>query len=87
MRLHHIPKEQRWGKDGENRYCPHCGVHRTYKFKSGKLYKCADCRKQFTVTVGTILRVATYHYINGSGQFFSILHSRKALAQSSYLNI
>lgn len=47
-------EEQRWGKDGENRYCPHCGVHRTYKFKSGKLYKCADCRKQFTVTVGTI---------------------------------
>ncbi len=47
-------EEQRWGKDSENRYCPHCGVYRTYKFKSGKLYKCADCRKQFTVTVGTI---------------------------------
>lgn len=47
-------EEQRWGKDGENRYCPHCGAYRTYKFKNNKLYKCAECRKQFTVTVGTI---------------------------------
>jgi transposase-like protein len=45
---------QRWGKDGKHRYCPHCGSYTTYKFKDGKLYKCADCRKQFTVKVGTI---------------------------------
>jgi transposase-like protein len=47
-------EQQRWGESGENRFCPHCGSTTTYKFKNGKLYKCADCRKQFTVTVGTI---------------------------------
>lgn len=39
--------------------CPHCGViNRAYKLE-GKahrpgVYKCADCREQFTVTVGTV---------------------------------
>jgi len=41
----------RWGKD---RACPHCGSLKNYKFKSGKLFKCGDCKKQFTAKVGTI---------------------------------
>lgn len=41
-------------------FCPHCGSYKTYKFtngrNAGKLYKCGEkeCRKQFTVRVGTI---------------------------------
>lgn len=51
---------KRW-KDGVT--CPHCSASKAYKLeakadsKSGGrkgLYKCAECRKQFTVTVGTI---------------------------------
>lgn len=46
----------------EGPYCPHCGsVERVYKLtpKAGSktrkgLYKCGECRKQFTVTVGTV---------------------------------
>lgn len=34
--------------------CPHCTHNSVYKFKDGKLWKCAKCRKQFTVKVGTI---------------------------------
>lgn len=35
--------------------CPHCGTDRKiYKINNGKLLKCADCRKQFTVKIGTI---------------------------------
>lgn len=45
---------QRWGKDGANRYCPHCGSLKSYKFADGKLFKCGDCRKKFTVKVGTM---------------------------------
>jgi hypothetical protein len=30
-------EQQRWGKDGENRYCSHCGVTKTYSFSNGKL--------------------------------------------------
>jgi transposase-like protein len=35
--------------------CPHCGsTRKIYKVNGGKLFKCADCRKQFSVKVGTI---------------------------------
>src|SRR5476651_893455 len=35
--------------------CPHCGViGKSYRFKDGRLFKCADCRQPFTVRVGTI---------------------------------
>jgi transposase-like protein len=39
--------------------CPHCGgTDKAYKVKSAKarpgVYKCGHCRKQFTVTVGTL---------------------------------
>lgn len=47
-------EQSRWGIDGAERFCPHCGSFKTYKFKSGKLFKCGDCRKQFTAKVGTI---------------------------------
>ncbi|MGH7156910.1 MAG: IS1595 family transposase [Candidatus Saccharimonadales bacterium] len=42
---------QRWSN---GRFCPHCGSYSTYAFKDGKLFKCGDCKKQFTVKVGTI---------------------------------
>ena len=45
---------QRWGENGANRYCPHCGSLKSYKFADGKLFKCGDCRKKFTVKVGTM---------------------------------
>jgi transposase-like protein len=54
-------EEMRWGKDGA--VCPHCGGADPYKLtpkatskKPGRkgLYKCKACRKQFTVTVGTV---------------------------------
>ena len=44
-------EQQRWAN---GRYCPHCGSYETYKFKDGRLFKCSDCKKQFTVKVGTI---------------------------------
>lgn len=54
-------EEMRWGKDGA--VCPKCGGADPYKLvakatskKPGRkgLYKCKACRKQFTVTVGTV---------------------------------
>lgn len=35
-------------------YCPHCDSKKVYKYKNNKLYKCGNCKKQFTVKVGTI---------------------------------
>jgi len=52
-------EEMRWGKAGA--VCPKCGGADPYKLtpKPGSktrkgLYKCRACRKQFTVTVGTV---------------------------------
>lgn len=34
--------------------CPHCGHKEVYIYSNGKLYKCKECKEQFTVKVGTI---------------------------------
>lgn len=44
-------KQSKW-KDGE--FCPYCGHEKLYTFADGKNYKCADCRKRFSLKVGTI---------------------------------
>lgn len=53
----------RWGKDGAS--CPHYGCKTAYKIIPAEgsstrksVYKCKECRKQFTVTVGTIMESA-----------------------------
>ncbi len=48
----------RWGKDGCDRFCPHCGGVDTYETKSGRPqpYRCRDCKKWFSVRVGTVMQ-------------------------------
>lgn len=41
----------RWA-DGA--FCPHCGSTRVYHFSDNRTHKCGDCRKRFSVKVGTI---------------------------------
>ncbi len=41
----------RW-KGGE--FCPYCGSVRVYHFSDKRTHKCADCRKRFSIKVGTI---------------------------------
>jgi transposase-like protein len=35
-------------------YCPHCGSKRVMHFSDKKTHKCHDCRKRFSIKVGTI---------------------------------
>ncbi len=44
----------RWGNDNETAHCPHCGSTRVMHFKDRKNHKCSDCRKRFSIKVGTI---------------------------------
>jgi transposase-like protein len=39
-------------RDGE--YCPHCGHEKIYSFSGGKRYRCASCKKDFTIVTGTV---------------------------------
>jgi transposase-like protein len=41
----------RW-KNGA--HCPHCGSTKVYHFSDKKNHKCGDCRKRFSIRVGTI---------------------------------
>ena len=41
----------RWNS---NPVCPHCNHDVVYQYEDGKLLKCAKCRKQFTVRIGTL---------------------------------
>jgi transposase-like protein len=46
----------RW--KGQEPWCPYskCNHVKVYRFKNGIHFKCAKCRKRFTVTVGTVLQ-------------------------------
>lgn len=44
----------RWGANDEKAHCPHCGSLRVYHFADRKVHKCGDCRKRFSIRVGTI---------------------------------
>lgn len=58
-------EEIRWGKNCEHAACPHCGAMEPYRLtpkpvsKTRKgVWKCRACRKQFTVTVGTVFEAS-----------------------------
>jgi len=47
-------RHQRWG-EGEEVVCPHCGMaHRHYFRPTRKIWRCAGCQDDFSVTSGTI---------------------------------
>lgn len=39
-------------KDGE--YCPHCGYSHINRFKDGKRFRCAKCKRDFTIRTKTV---------------------------------
>lgn len=82
----------------EGTVCPHCGVIGTaYELKGAStrdgVYKCADCRKQFTVSVGTIMHrshltmkqwLITFHLMCSSKKGISALQLQRELGLGSY---
>lgn len=78
--------------------CPHCGHdERIYDLKGDShrpgLYKCGSCRKQFTVTVGTVMHrskiplnkwVVAFHMMCSSKKGVSALQLQRNLGLGSY---
>jgi transposase-like protein len=64
--------------------CPHCGEseRRHYKLKSQtrRLWKCAACRKQFTVTVGTIFESSHIPLNKWLLAFYLLCSSKKGMS-------
>lgn len=90
-----------WGKNGPA--CPHCGVvENIYKLESKEdskhklrkgVYKCGGCRKQFTVTVGTVFEdshiplhkwLLAIHLMCSSKKGVSALQLQRNLELGSY---
>ncbi|MCW5696980.1 MAG: IS1595 family transposase [Bauldia sp.] len=44
----------RWAENGGEPYCPRCGCLKVGRIATRPVWKCGDCRYQFSVTAGTI---------------------------------
>jgi transposase-like protein len=77
--------------------CPHCGSVNVYRLQGAAtrpgLLECRDCRKQFTVTVGTVMEdshlpLATwaraFHFMVSSKKGMSALQLQRNLGLGSY---
>lgn len=63
--------------------CPHCGnAEKHYKLpnKTRRLWKCAKCRKQFTVTVGTIFEASHIPLNKWLLAFYLLCSSKKGMS-------
>ena len=78
--------------------CPHCGVvDRATRLEGGStrpgVWKCKDCRKPFSVTVGTVMQgshipiadwVVAFHLVAASKKAISALQLQRMLGLGSY---
>jgi len=63
--------------------CPHCGSSRKiHSFSDGKRHKCADCRKQFTVRIGTIFQDSPLPLRKWVAAVWLIASNRKGIAST-----
>jgi transposase-like protein len=46
--------EIRWSANDGRPFCPHCGGVEIYTYTARRIFKCKGCRKQFSVTSGTL---------------------------------
>lgn len=79
--------------------CPQCGAADAYHLRGGAtrpgVWKCSKCRKQFTVTVGTVMHrfhiplskwVMAFHPMSSSKQGISALQLQRVLGIKNYMN-
>lgn len=79
--------------------CPHCGGTDAYRLRGDAtrpgVWKCAKCRKQFTVTVGTVMHrshiplrkwVIAFHLMSSSKKGISALQLQRVLGIKNYKN-
>lgn len=80
----------RWTDNGGQPYCPKCGCVKVYAYSSGKLWKCAGCRYQFSVTARTIFadrKLSIRDYLLAIAIFANGAKGYAALQLSRDLNV
>ncbi len=83
-----IPDEQaainyfkaiRWAR-GE--FCPYCGHPEIYALKGDRAWKCADCRKKFSIRVGSIFEDSKIPLRKWLAAIWLITSHRKGIAST-----
>ena len=66
-----------------NPVCPHCATdEKIYRYKNGKMFKCGTCRKQFTVTVGTIFEDSHVSLLKWFMAIWCVTNKAKGIAST-----
>lgn len=69
----------RW-RDGA--FCPHCNSVKVYHFSDGRSHKCGDCRKRFSIKVGTIFEDSKIPLVKWFMAIWMLTSHRKGIAST-----
>lgn len=81
--------DKRWGNK-ENPVCPYCNSKQVYTYADGKLFSCSECKKQFTVRIGTIFedsRLPLFKWFIAIYLFTSLKKGISSIQLSKYINV
>lgn len=67
----------RWG---DHPICPHCKHDKIYRFKNRKTFKCAGCKRKFTVIVGTVFENSNMPLTKWFIAIYLILNHKKGIS-------
>lgn len=80
--------EKRWGKD--NAICPYCKSNNHCKHKTRNIYTCLDCKKQYTIRIGTIFedsRLPLFKWFLAIYLFTSMKKGISSIQLSKYISV
>jgi transposase-like protein len=80
---------QRWG-GMDKAVCPHCGAKDCYTYSNGKMFKCSECLKQFTVKIGTVFedsRLPLVKWFLAIYLFTSLKKGISSIQLSKYIDV
>lgn len=64
-------------------FCPHCGHAKVYDLARKNMYRCADCRKNFSITVGTVFENSKLPLRVWFGAIWLITNHKKGIASTT----
>jgi transposase-like protein len=82
--------EIRWSDNGGNPYCPACGGMTVWPIPSRRTWQCKSCKKQFSVTSGTIFhsrKLAHRDYLAAIAIFVNAVKGVSALQLGRDLDV
>ena len=82
--------EIRWSDNNGKPYCPDCGGTEIYTFTTRRIFKCKACRRQFSVTSGTLFhsrKLAIRDYLAAIAIFVNAVKGISALQLGRDLSV